>query len=491
MASLPGHWLLGMFAGWLAADLVLLSAFLGFTSPLLLGLQALASSLLVFGLTRGARQIGPIPLRRIGLCVAIAFVLLLLGGEGRLFYANIDWQVRDAVLRDMAIHPWPFAYLYQGEPFLLRAPIGMYLLPAIAWKAWGETAGGLTLLIQNALLLGGLLALASPLFDSRRGRWIALIVALCFGGLDIVGNAIVGPRFIDHLEGWLPGFQFSSFITLAFWVPQHALAGWLCGLLFLLWRVGKLDIGVFLAVVPLTALWSPLSMIGALPWAALAGVEALRQGTLSWRSLVLPLGASVLSLPALAYLGMAGDNVGIRLYAYDFPRYALFEALETLPWLVPVMAASPQSRFGRHAATLAGVVMLVIPQAQIGWSIDLMMRGAIPSQTVLAVLVAEILAASPGWKTAGRHWWLAGALALAACTGVSEINRAFRFAPVGHGRCSFFKAWDQGFARYPKGSYLAPLGKVPPRLLGQHVSIVPVVEPDACWEGVWRRPVGV
>jgi hypothetical protein len=61
--------------------------------------------------------------------------------------------------------------------------------------------------------------------------------------------------------------------------------------------------------------------------------------------------------------------------------------------------------------------MLVIPQAQIGWSIDLMMRGAIPSQTVLAVLVAEILVASPGWKTAGRHWWLAGALALAACTG--------------------------------------------------------------------------
>jgi hypothetical protein len=104
--------------------------------------------------------------------------------------------------------------------------------------------------------------------------------------------------------------------------------------------------------------------------------------------------------------------------------------------------------------------MLVIPQAQIGWSIDLMMRGAIPSQTVLAVLVAEILVASPGWKTAGRHWWLAGALALAACTGVSEISRAFRFAPVGHGRCSFFKAWDQGFARYPKGSYLAP-GKVP------------------------------
>ena len=26
------------------------------------------------------------------------------------FYANTDWQIRDAVLRDMAANPWPFAY---------------------------------------------------------------------------------------------------------------------------------------------------------------------------------------------------------------------------------------------------------------------------------------------------------------------------------------------------------------------------------------------
>ena len=41
---------------------------------------------------------------RIATCFAIGFILLLLGREGRLFYANVDWQVRDAILRDMTVH---------------------------------------------------------------------------------------------------------------------------------------------------------------------------------------------------------------------------------------------------------------------------------------------------------------------------------------------------------------------------------------------------
>lgn len=53
--------------------------------------------------------------RTLAVCLGVAAALLTLGGEGRLFYDNIDWRVRHAVLRyavlrDVAVHPWAFAF---------------------------------------------------------------------------------------------------------------------------------------------------------------------------------------------------------------------------------------------------------------------------------------------------------------------------------------------------------------------------------------------
>ncbi len=489
--AIGGGMVLAMIVAWLALDQILLLLYLGIASSLLVLTGLVGTACLTLLVRRGGSAIGPIPLARLGLCLLAALLVMVLGGEGRLFYANIDWQVRDAVLRDMATNPWPFAYIVDGTPTLLRAPIGMYLLPALAWKAAGATAGTVTLVAQNTLLLGGLLAIGSVLFETARGRALALVTMLAFGGLDIVGNILTRQPLLDHLDGWSPGLQFSSDITLAFWVPQHAFAGWIAGLLYMLYRTDRVRLGTFLAVVPLTALWSPLAMIGALPWAGLAAFRSLKERQLRVGDILVPGLATLLVLPGLAFLAAAGDNVGIRPYPVNLALYLLCIDIEVVPWLFPALALRARSPFGWSAPVLAMGVLAVIPFIQIGWSIDFMMRASIPSQTVFALIMADILARTTDWRTRGWHWFIAAMLCLSAVTGLHEIRRAVTLPAVGGGTCTFFKAWDQEFAHYPKSSYLAPAPKMPRWLIGPNVTLVPIEEPANCWDRPWIRPLGV
>ncbi|MET0365933.1 MAG: hypothetical protein ABW169_14915, partial [Sphingobium sp.] len=110
-------------------DTCLLLAFLGqpWVPILLLSIAApLGFALLTYRAIPAGMEIG---WRTLAICFAAAAVLLLLGGEGRLFYATDDWQIRDAVLADMAKHGWPFDYWLDGQAQMLRAPVGMYLFP--------------------------------------------------------------------------------------------------------------------------------------------------------------------------------------------------------------------------------------------------------------------------------------------------------------------------------------------------------------------------
>ena len=483
--TIPAAWLVGLLAGWLLLDQCLLWLFLG---HVWLAVLAPVTLVLVRWFVGQSSSLGSIPLVRVGICFAFAAIILVLGGEGNWLYANTDWQVRDAVLRDMAINPWPFAYLQHGALSLLRAPLGMYLLPALAWKAGGESVGTITLLVQNSIMLGTLLALGSQLYDSAKARALALVVVVGFSGLDWLGNLLVGQGPLDHLEGWLPGLEFSSTITLAFWVPQHAFAGWLAGLAFMLHRAGKIGLAPFLAIIPLTALWSPLGLIGAMPWAALAGWRALRERSLHWRDFVLPAITSLIVLPCLSYLSAAGDSVGMQAYPVPGLYFLIFELIEVVPWLLPVLALNAQSRFGREVPLCIAAILIVLPHVQIGWGLDLMMRASIPTLTILAVSAADIVVVAPSWTKPGWHWWLAAVAVLGWPTGGHEIARAFAHPVSGYGSCNLLELWNLAGENIPNVTYVAPLEKTPHWLVAGRVTPMAVNHQTRCWDQPWYKP---
>lgn len=479
---LPGGWLIALLAGWLALDQLLLWRFLNVLPLWAYGLGALLTGLLCVAIVRTARDFaGPTAATWL-ICIGVATILLLLGGEGRFFYANIDWQVRFAVLRDMSINPWPFVYTARGEAELLRAPVGMFLIPALVAKALGGSAGDIALLVQNSLLTGTLLALGSTLFVTRRAKMIALAVVVGFSGLDALGRILFRGGLSDHLENWAY-LQYSSTVTLAFWVPQHAISGWIGALGFLLWRAEKLPLGAYLALLPLTALWSPLGLMGAMPFAALAGISSLRARAISPADIALPALTTLLCVPGLLYLSAAGDGVGARLMALSPLQWGLFELLEVLVYVAPLALLVHHLRFGRDTLVVLTLWLIAIPFVQIGASTDFMMRASISALTILAVMVADALLTTPRARLP-----LVILLVIGSVTGAMEIRRALLHPAAPQVRCSLFKAWDQSFGDFPIDSYVAPLDRMPSLVRPTDPAPFNPIDPARCWEGPWHHP---
>lgn len=477
--------LLGLFA----ADNLILLRFLGLLPPVAVAVLSLAAVGALAALGRAMPPHPPkVPYRTLAFAFAIALVLLALGGEGRLFYANVDWQVRDAVLHDLASHPWPFVYRLDGGAFILRAPLGMYLVPSLL----GPNSGSeIALLLANALRLGLLIALAWPLFDSAQQRAIALVVFLVFSGWDVVGTAIYAalgqhPSW-DHLEPWNFGFQYSSNITLAFWVPQHAIAGWACAVTFLLWRKRAAPIGLFAATIPLVAIWSPLAIMGAVPFALWAGAEVLRGRAFALSDIAIAGLAVALAFPALGFLQLDAASVGGGVRT-PYPSVFLFCALlEVLPFAWPLLRGSVVGAIDRPMVWLVTALLLVMPFWQVGVSSDFQMRASIMPLALLAFAFARWLGERAGHRPLpqGALVYAGLALAIGAVTSVLEVRRALVNGASPPPLCSLPGVWiRQDNLVAPISTYLAP-ARALPFALRDNTTIDPANDPPACWATRW------
>lgn len=488
--TVPGIAPLLLIYAWLAMDQLLLWRFLGFGGwpALLIGATALAA--VGWMIAHCGAALPRIPLGRVAMLFALALLLCALGGQGKLFYANIDWQVREAVLRDLAVNPWPFAYAApSGALEMLRAPVAMFLIPAQLWKLGGPWAGHLGLLVQNAALLTAVLSLGSLLFDTRRARGIALAVVTLFSGLDIVGQALFHAPIEDHLEFTFDWLQYSAHITQIFWVPQHAIAGWSAAALLLLWRTGRLELRAMLAILPLTALWSPLALLGAMPFLALAGVETLVARRLTLADIGWPALASLVALPSLAYMASAGDGVGVRLRLIPLDSWGVVVGIELLVWSVPLLLAARRSAFGRGLLLLASLILPLLPFVQVGTSLDFLMRASIVPLALTAAYAAQALANHE--SGAALRLWLGTVLAVGSVTGAAEVRRALVEPASPMVECSLYGAWRPNFSKTPMTSYVAPVDRLPGWLRGAEPVPVRVDDPAVCWRGRWMRPTGV
>lgn len=474
-----------------ALDNLLLLHFWGLSLPITAALTFVAGTAIAGLCKRFSADLPPVPYRTFAVAFAIALALFALGGEGRFFYANLDWQIRDAVLRDMASHPWPFAYDIDGTAYFLRAPLGTYLLPAM-FGAQADTA----LWISNSLRLALILTLAWHLFESKRERATALTVFILFSGWDAVGMALASALgqhpFWDHIEVWDQGYQYSSNITLVFWVPQHAIAGWTCALAFLLWRRGLAPVGMFAASIPLVALWSPLAIIGAIPFAAFAALEVLRRRAFNRADVALAVIALTVSLPALLYLQIDAAKVGTHLRATDPMVWGLCIALEVLPFAWPLLQQPALPAIDRPVILLALLLLLVMPLLQVGVSSDFQMRASIMPLALLSIAFAQWiygLSMEKPLRSAAISYALI-AIALGAVTPLLELRRAVMNRPSPRPHCSLIGVWHkQDNMIVPYSAYLAPVTTLPIGL--RHLpAVAGGSDPDKCWDRNWALPEG-
>jgi hypothetical protein len=477
--------LLGLFA----IDNLLLLHFWGLSLPLTVALMFVAGTAITMLCAKFSASLPRVPYRTFAIAFAIALALFALGGEGHFFYANTDWEVRDAVLRDLATNPWPFAYSLHGMPYFLRAPLGTYLLPAM----FGAHAD-IALLVSNSLRLALLLTLAWHLFERRRERSVVLAVFILFSGWDVVGTAInsaLGERLSwDHLEQWNHGYQYSSNVTLAFWVPQHAIAGWACAVAFMLWRRGLAPVGLFAASIPLVAIWSPLAIMGAIPFAVFAGLDVLRRRVFTLNDVALAAIAVGVSLPALLYLQIGASDVGMHFRPTGLVVSLSCALLEVLPFVLPLLGRRASAVTDRPVIRIVLVLLLLMPLGQVGVGGDFQMRASIMPLALLSIAFAEWiswLAKEEPVETAAIAYSLV-AIALGAATPLLELRRAVMNGPSPRPLCSLVGVWDkQDTMAAPYSTYLAPVSMLP-EVLPHAPVIAGRSDPDTCWDRKWVTP---
>lgn len=376
------------------------------------------------------------------LAVALGIGLLwaLCGGTGHWLFANPDWQVRDAVLHDLVVGAWPVGYgPLDGHATLLRAPLAYYLPAALFGKLLGLPAAHVAMAawtgLGATLFLLQVLSLAPP----RLGAALAAAaVIVLFSGLDLIGNFASVPDFAhrvhfgSHLEWWAGRYQYSSMTTQLFWVPNHALGGWLAvGLLARERTASALD-ALWPLLLVAVALWSPLTAVGLVPfvlWRLAGPAWRVRlHALLSVRTLVpaLLLGVAVASYLALDAARIpkgftfGREGFDAAALARDFARQLEFFLLEA--GLIGVLVLTLR-RSGE--LVLALVILAFLPLASFGAANDLVMRASIPSLAVLAIGAA--LALVRPWRaarTTGRRVALAALLLVGAVTPLEEFARA-------------------------------------------------------------------
>jgi len=392
----------------------------------------------LIALPSGARYL-PLTALQLSVAVCVGCLWSYLGGTDHLVFTNADWHVRDAVLHDLVDSRWPVGYgLLNGQESVLRAPLAYFLPAALVGKAFGLGAAHLAMLLWTAF--GATLFLLQVLSLTRSRLAVALTVAavvVFFSGFDIIGSLLNdGPRFrqvwniTTHLEWWAGTYQYSSMTTQLFWVPNHALGGWLLiGLLYRSDRSTRLD-----AVLPIVfisaALWSPLTAIGLVPfilWKLGTGLTRERIRQLLNLRVWAP--ACIVGVAVAAYLALDPGRIpkGLALVkdaaggtTMNLLRQAQFFLLEAGFIGFAILSIRRSSD-----VVLALIVLAVLPFVYLGGGNDFVMRASIPSLAVLSIAsclaLVEDSVASSSRRNKGI---LIGLLTIGAVTPVAEIARA-------------------------------------------------------------------
>lgn len=436
----------------------------------------------------------PVDVPQFGLSLALGLALCMLGGEAHFFHATRDWLFRDAVMNDLVKNGLTVLYQWEGQDYLLRAPLGMYMVPALMGRAFGLYAAHLTLLAQNALVLSALLYFIATLAGVKKTPFLLLLIA--FSGLDILPILAAearemwkGEDFMPfaHIEWWGEYFspirlQYSSHLTQLFWVPNHMLPGWWFSLLALLYVRKEIELPILLVSFATMLFWSPLSMMGAAPFLAFFALEKLPRNLFA-PGVFAACAVGLLFLPIALYLSMDAAAVPheVLLTREGFAwRYLFFLEIEIPQAIVVLYAWNKVEPCDRRMLALSLVLLLLIPLYRIGVSNDFVMRVSIPPLFMLAFAFARIAVLTP--RDNGRFATCISVLViLSAATPLLEIKQALR-QPFAISDCNVVTSWYKGDPSMLPTNYWARVEKTPEWLMSPARAPAPLtIEDRKCW----------
>ena len=398
--------------------------------------------------------------------LAVGALLTLLSGVGHVVWQTDDWTVRDAMLIDLERYAWPVSYALGDRTGVLRAPLGMYMVPGFVGRLLGAGAGEAALFVQNALLFAACLYAFATTAPKGRAQWIVIGLFVVFSGLDSLAwakrivDGTPGNLLLPHLDPWPGGLQFTSHMSQLFWVPHHALGGWACVAAFQAWRVGRAPALLMAPVWAASVFWSPLAAAGMIPFLIFAFVCDLLDGKLRAADFATALAAGLGAAPAAAFLTLDAQTIEKGFLDFTSPTtlqsYGANFLLKAAPWL----ALAWEATRGKDRRTIAEfllifLALLAIPTYRLGFANDFAMRVSIPALALLALRAAPAIAVRADAPL--RRKATAGIIvALAAITPGVEIWRNVTEVAQPMSACNLLEAMSEGPAKKaPKNYYIA------------------------------------
>jgi hypothetical protein len=354
--------------------------------PALLALAGVVCANCVFLAGRfGEALERPVEWRWLAVCAGVGLSLAVLGGEGHLFFSKDDWLGRDAVLADLVSRAMPAFYRHEGGDFILRAPLGMYLLPAAVGRIAGLQAAHFTLVGQTTFLLAAFFYAITLVWP--RGRLAFIFLFVFFSGLDSIPVLIKtgGASLLRVPAFWVEIGYFPPNLSQVFWCPPHALPGWWFAALAVLYLRREIDLAALSAASLPLLLWSPLALMGAaaifVPLALLSPPEITRP------RFAFACMSALGFLPLLAYLGAGAEGVPHRLQIFESgfaDEYVLLLIFGLTQLALAFVFWKRLDVWFRPLLAISALLLLISPLFNLGYMNDATQRVSIAPRALLA-----------------------------------------------------------------------------------------------------------
>ncbi len=373
--------------------------------------------------------------RYVILTLGLSVVFAMLSGAGGFVWQKPDWTKHNVVLNDLIQYRWPVNYgpgAYVGETTLVYY-VAYYLPAALVGKLFGWRAGEIGLFVQSLL---GLFIFAQLLGGLTRFSWKKFILFFFLSGMDIVGvllfqglERIIRPPYY-YLEQYASGLQFSSTMTQLMWVPQHAISGWIVGMLaYKDYRDNKLA-ETLPWYVAITLLWSPFVSLGI---ALLFGPLVVSR-KMNWVFNVYLLPATAISAILLLYyrsnIYVMGKDMKIYLlsnihFLNNVGTMLAFLILDLYVFAIILYIVKDWIQaHDKKLIVWICILLVLISQVMYGVANDFVMRVSIPALTLLFIFVLLHIEKS----FAAKSWvsvLVVLIILLGACTPILELVRDF------------------------------------------------------------------
>ena len=337
----------------------------------------------------------------IGFCIILFW--LLFSGIGNLSYQNSDYNIRNAVMRDLVEQSWPVTYSSDIYPvdrrftenrLMLVYYFGYWLPAAFIGKFAGLTAANLFLFFWS--LLGILIAYSLLSQTIKRVSYKAVIILIIWSGLDIIGTLsakYLTTSFIfhTHLEHWADNFkvyaQFSSITTLLYWVFNQTIPLWITVLLFF----NNSNVRTIFLIIALSLFLAPIGTLGFIPFVLLRiGQQIYQNGFISvlnrYASLANTLGALfVIGITGLFFSTNRAGSMKSLVF-FDIVPYTAFIVLE-----VGILTFLLFFYYRNKLALVCFGFLCFIPLIKVGRYYDFAMRASISYLFLLCILTIKFL----------------------------------------------------------------------------------------------------